>query len=143
MMFRIVKEVIEPADLHGRVLQDYNGAIVTFSGVVRDHSGDSKTDYLEYEAYPEMAERMMGEIASEVKGKWNIDDVAILHRVGRVQIGEISVLISVGSPHRGEAFQASSYLIDQLKERVPIWKKEVGEDGTYWVEGPRAAAAGN
>ena len=138
-----MEEVIDPDALHAAVLRDYNGAIVTFSGVVRDHSGETRTDHLVYEAYAEMAERVMAEIGAEAGEKWGVDDVAVLHRVGRVQIGEVSVLISVGSPHRGEAFKACNYIIDQLKERVPIWKKEVGQDGAYWVEGPRAAIAGD
>jgi molybdopterin synthase catalytic subunit len=142
-MFRIVHEVIHPDALHDSVLQDYNGAVVTFSGVVRNHSGSTKTAHLIYEAYAQMAERVMAEIGSEAMTKWGVDDVAVLHRVGQVEIGEISVLISVGSPHRGEAFKSCNYIIDQLKERVPIWKKEVGEDGAYWVEGPRAALAGD
>lgn len=140
-MFKIVQEQIRPDALHDEVLKAYDGAVVTFSGVVRDHSGETRTDYLEYDAYVPMAEKMMAEIGSEAAAKWQTKEIAVLHRVGKVEIGEISVLISVASPHRAEAFQACSYVIDQLKERVPIWKKEVGEDGTYWVEGPQSAMA--
>ena len=140
-MFKIVEREIQPDALHGEVLKAYDGAVVTFSGVVRDHSGESRTDYLEYEAYAPMAEKMMAEIGAEAAARWKTKEIAVLHRVGKVEIGEISVLISVASPHRAEAFQACSYVIDQLKERVPIWKKEVGADGTYWVEGPHAALA--
>ena len=140
-MFKIVQEQIRPDALHDEVLKAYDGAVVTFSGVVRDHSGKTRTDYLEYDAYVPMAEKMMAEIGSEAAAKWQTKEIAVLHRVGKVEIGEISGLISVASPHRAEAFQACSYVIDQLKERVPIWKKEVGEDGTYWVEGPQSAMA--
>ncbi|MBT4498426.1 MAG: molybdenum cofactor biosynthesis protein MoaE [Gemmatimonadetes bacterium] len=135
-MFEITADPIDPDVLYRRVLRDYNGAVVTFAGVVRDHTGDKRTEYLVYEAYAEMAEKKMAEIGAEVKERWDIEDIAILHRVGRLEIGETSVLIAVGSPHRGQAFEACRYAIDRLKEMVPIWKKEVGEDGESWIEGP-------
>ncbi len=141
-MFKITKAPISSDALFNYVLKDCHGAVVDFSGVVRDHSGDKKTDYLVYEAYEEMAERKMAEIGIEVKERWQIEDIAILHRIGRLEIGEISVLIAVASPHRVEAFAACQYAINRLKEVVPIWKKEVGEDGESWVEGPRASLAG-
>ena len=140
MRFAITTELIRPDVLHSEVRGDGDGAIVTFSGVVRNHSGDVATDHLVYEAYPEMAERKMAEIGEEVKQRWPIGDMAIVHRVGRVEVGEISVVIAVASPHRAEAFEACSYAIDRLKESVPIWKKEVGPDGHYWTEVPVAAA---
>ncbi len=138
-MFKITQDEIRVDDLHREVLRDVHGAVVTFAGVVRDHSGDKKTQYLEYEAYTEMAEKKMAQIGSEVSDKWGIEHIAILHRTGRLEIGEISVLIAVASGHRLEAINACHYAIDRLKEIVPIWKKEVGEDGAYWVEGPVAA----
>jgi len=138
-VFRITDKPIVPDALHCQVSKDYNGAVVTFCGVVRNHSGDKRTDYLLYDAYKEMAEKKMAEIGVEVEGEWGISDIAILHRVGRLEIGEISVLIAVASPHRVQAFEACRYAIDRLKETVPIWKKEVGEDGEVWVEGPQAA----
>lgn len=141
-MFEIVEKPIAPDALYRQVLKDYNGAVVTFCGVVRDHSGDKRTDHLFYEAYPEMAKKKMAEIGAQVKEQWSIDDIAIWHRVGRLEIGEISVLIAVASPHRAQAFEACRYAIDRLKEIVPIWKKEVGEDGEVWVEGPAAAHSG-
>ena len=141
-MFEIREEPIGSDDLYKRVLKDYNGAIVTFAGVVRDHSGDKRTDYLVYEAYKDMAEKKMVEIGIEVKKRWQVDDIAALHRIGRLEIGDISVLIAVGSPHRAEAFEACRYYIDRLKETVPIWKKEVGENGEAWVEGPQVAVTG-
>jgi molybdopterin synthase catalytic subunit len=137
-VFKVAKEPIAPAALYNQVLKDYNGAVVTFCGVVRDHSGNKRTDHLVYEAYAEMAEKKMAQIGAEIKERWDIEDVAMLHRVGRLQIGEISVLIAVASPHRAQAFAACQYAIDRLKQVVPIWKKEVGEDGEVWVEGPQA-----
>ena len=141
-MFQISKDPIRPDDLYREVLRDCNGAVVTFCGVVRDNSGGRRTDYLVYDAYEEMAERKMAEIAAEVEKRWDIRDIAMVHRVGRLEVGEISVLIAVASPHRAQAFEACHYAIDRLKEVVPIWKKEVGEDGTWWVEGPRPVAEG-
>ena len=141
-MFKIVEAPIASDALYDEVLKDYNGAVVTFCGVVRNNSGETNTDFLVYDAYKEMAEKKMSEIGDQAKKQWNIEDVAILHRIGRLEIGEISVLIAVASPHRAEAFDACRYIIDKLKETVPIWKKEVGENGEAWVEGPQAAFAG-
>ena len=139
-MFRIVDNTIRVDVLYDDVLKDRHGAVATFAGVVRDHSGNKKTQYLEYEAYAPMAEKKMAQIGAEVSEKWGVEDIAILHRIGRLEIGEISVLIAVASPHRLEAIQACHYAIDRLKEIVPIWKKEVGADGEYWVEGPTNAS---
>ena len=138
-MIKITHEVIEPDALYQAALKDVNGAVVTFAGVVRNHSGGKRTDHLVYEAYADMAEKKMREIGDEVRSRWGIEDFSILHRIGRLEIGEISVLIAVSSPHRSEAFAACQYAIDRLKQIVPIWKKEVGEDGESWVEGPKAA----
>ena len=140
MEFRITEDPIAPDELYKHVLADRDGAVVTFCGVVRDHSGEKQTDHLVYEAYKEMAERKMAEIGEEARSRWPIDDIAVVHRVGRLAIGEISVLIAVASPHRAEAFEACHWAIDRLKDTVPIWKKEVDEDGHHWVEGPVAVA---
>lgn len=140
-MYKITEGEISIDALYKRVLKDSHGAVVTFAGVVRDHSGDKRTNYLEYEAYTNMAEKKMAEIGDEIQRQWGIGDVAILHRVGRLEIGEISVLIAIASPHRAEALAACKYAIDRLKEIVPIWKKEVGENGDYWVEGPISASS--
>ena len=134
-MYRIVEEPIAADALHEVVRRDSDGAVVTFSGVVRDNSGGRRTRYLVYDAYRGMAEKKMEEIGGEVRGRWEVDQVAVLHRVGRVEIGEISVLIAVSSPHREAAFEACRYTIDQLKAVVPIWKKEVWVDGEAWIEG--------
>ncbi|MBI2504705.1 MAG: molybdenum cofactor biosynthesis protein MoaE [Candidatus Latescibacteria bacterium] len=139
-MFKITEARIESDELYRQVLQDQNGAVVTFCGVVRNHANNKPTRYLVYEAYPEMAEKKMAEIGAQIEAKWKIQDLGMVHRVGRLEIGEISVLIAVSSPHRAEAFEACRYAIDRLKEIVPIWKKEVGEDGEEWVEGPGMVA---
>jgi len=134
--FRVVDRAIESSELHDLVRSPADGAVLTFSGVVRNHSGRVETSHLFYEAYAPMAEKKMAELVAAARTRWDIGEVAMLHRVGRLDIGEISILISVASPHRGAAFEAGRYLIDRLKEEVPIWKKEVGPDGEFWVEGP-------
>ena len=142
-MFKITEDPIDSSDLFTDVVRDENGAVATFAGVVRNHSGDKQTDYLVYEAYPAMAEKKMVEIGDEIKARWGVVDVAMIHRVGKLEIGEISVLIAVASPHRAEALAACQYAIDRLKLIVPIWKKEVGIEGESWVEGPQAACEGS
>ena len=138
-VFKITEDPIEPGALFTDVVRDENGAVATFAGVVRNHSGDQQTDYLVYEAYPAMAEKKMAEIGDELQEQWGVANVAMIHRVGKLEIGEISVLIAVASPHRAEALAACQYAIDRLKQIVPIWKKEVGVGGESWVEGPQAA----
>jgi molybdopterin synthase catalytic subunit len=111
------------------------GGIVTFLGVVRDNARGKRVRYLEYDAYPEMAEQEMARIAAEVERRWHTEHVALVHRIGRLEIGECSVVVIVACPHRGEAFEACRFAIDTLKATVPIWKKEIAEDGEEWVEG--------
>ena len=111
------------------------GGLVTFEGVVRDNARGKSVRYLEYDAYPEMAEQEMARIAAEVQQRWETDHIAIVHRIGRLEIGECSVVVVVATPHRAEAFEACRYAIDTLKASVPIWKKEVATDGEEWVEG--------
>jgi molybdopterin synthase catalytic subunit len=110
------------------------GGVVTFTGVVRDHSRGQSIEHLEYEAYEPMAEAEMRRIADEVRARWPETRVAMTHRVGRLEIGEPAVMIAVAAPHRAEAFEACRFAIDALKQSVPIWKKEFGVEGTYWVE---------
>ncbi len=112
-----------------------DGGIVTFEGVVRNNARGKRIRYLVYDAYPEMAEQQMASIVAEVQNRWQTDHIAIVHRVGRLEIGECSVVVVVACPHRAEAFEACRYAIDTLKTTVPIWKKEVAEDGEEWVEG--------
>jgi len=110
------------------------GAIVFFSGVVRDQTGGRRVKSLEYEAHAPMAEAKMREIATAVRGRWpDVTRIAMVHRIGRLEIGESSVMIAVASPHRRHAFEACHFAIDTLKETVPVWKKEHFEDGEVWV----------
>jgi molybdopterin synthase catalytic subunit len=95
--------------------------------------------YLEYDAYPEMAEKVMRDLADEIKARFPITDIAVQHRTGRLEIGETSLLVAVSSPHRREAFEACHAYVDRLKEAVPVWKKEVFEGGEEWIEGERIA----
>jgi len=117
-----------------------DGAVAVFDGIVRDHSGDRKTLYLDYEAYEPMALAKMRRIAADIHGRFQVDAVAILHRLGRLQIGDTSVFIAVSAPHRAAAFDACRYAIETLKRTVPIWKKEYFADGAVWVEGVRAGS---
>lgn len=111
-----------------------NGAVVVFEGVVRNHSVGRRTLYLEYEAYQGMAIRMMRTVGEEAKRRFEIDRIGMVHRVGRIDIGETSVAIVVTSAHRRPAFEACHYAIDELKQKVPIWKKEYFEDGAVWAQ---------
>lgn len=133
--YRITGDKISASDLARSIQAPSDGAVVTFEGVVRNHSGGRKTLYLEYEAYTPMAIRKMEEIGTEAKEKFDINSVGIIHRTGRLEIGEASVAIVVTAAHRRPAFEACHYLIDRLKQVVPVWKKEYFEDGAIWVEG--------
>jgi molybdopterin synthase catalytic subunit len=131
--FRIVDGPIDVEALNAEVLTDYDGAVLTFQGVARRYSRGREVVHLEYEAYPEMAERKLAEIGEELRVKFGVERVAIHHRTGVLAIGEASVVIAVATPHRREAFAACQYAIDRLKEIVPIWKKEVWSDGEQWI----------
>jgi molybdopterin synthase catalytic subunit len=113
------------------------GAAVTFEGLVRDNNLGRRVDYLEYEAYPEMAEAKLRQVVNEARERWpKIRRVAVVHRLGHLDLGETAVLIAIGAPHRDDgAFEAVSYCIDRIKEIVPIWKKEGWADGEVWLEG--------
>lgn len=113
--------------------QDTCGAIASFLGIVRGFARGRRVDHLEYDAYPEMAVAKMQQIGDEIRARWPVDRIAIVHRVGRLGVGEASVAIAVASPHRHEALQACAYAIERLKEIVPIWKKEVWSDGSEWI----------
>jgi len=119
-----------------------DGAIVTFDGCVRNHSHGRSTLYLEYEAYEPMALEKIREIGVQLHEKFAIDRVAIVHRLGRLEIGETSVFIAVSAAHRAPAFEACRWAIDTLKRTVPIWKKEFLEDGAVWAEGELPPAPG-
>jgi molybdopterin synthase catalytic subunit len=143
--FRITDAPLDVAAMHDLVLRPGAGAVSVFSGVVRNNNLGREVDYLEYEAYPAMACKIMRQIAEEVRARWDICAVAMHHRRGRLEIGEASVLIAVSSPHRREGIEACHYAIDRLKAIVPVWKKEVWADGEHWIEGsltPQAEARG-
>ncbi len=111
-----------------------SGGVVTFVGRVRDHARGRSVSALEYEAYPEMVEAVFGAIAAEARQRFDVSAIAIHHRLGRLEVGEASVVIAVAAAHRSPAFEACRYAIDELKRRAPIWKKEFGPDGAFWVE---------
>ena len=134
-MFEITRERIDAQALADAVARPDAGGIAVFLGVVRNNNLGREVDHLEYDAYPEMAERQMRVIAEEVQGRWPIAAIAMRHRIGRLEIGEASVGIAVSSAHRKEAIEACHYAIDRRKQIVPIWKKEVWADGEEWIEG--------
>ena len=141
--FRVTEEPLDVAALHDLVLRPEAGAVSLFSGVVRNSNLGRDVDYLEYDAYPAMATKVMRQIRDEVRERWEVCAVAMHHRRGRLAIGEASVLIAVSSPHRKDGIEACHYAIDRLKQIVPVWKKEVWSDGAHWIEGsltPRAEA---
>jgi molybdopterin synthase catalytic subunit len=125
---------LDEAEVVSRVSGPDTGGIVSFVGNVRDKARGHDIEYLEYEAYPEMAEREMEKIAEQASQKWPGTRVAIAHRVGRLEIGEAAVVVVAAGAHRDEAFAACRFAIDTLKVRVPIWKREVARDGAYWVD---------
>jgi molybdopterin synthase catalytic subunit len=135
-LIAVTGEPISAQDLTRLVRRSAAGAVVTFEGTVRDHSGDKATEYLEYEAYDSMVTRVLEEIAAAAKDKWALLEVGIHHRTGRLNVGEVSVAIAVSAAHRAEAFEGCRFIIDELKVTAPIWKKEVGPDGSEWVTGP-------
>ncbi|MBU0704594.1 MAG: molybdenum cofactor biosynthesis protein MoaE [Chloroflexi bacterium] len=132
-MFKITTEDISADALVSALSDPAIGAVVTFVGVVRGETAGRQTQYLEYEAYPEMAEETLRQIGDEIRARWEtIREVAIVHRVGRLEVGETAVVIALSAAHRAEVFDALRYSIDRLKEIVPLWKKEVWADGEEW-----------
>ncbi len=141
-IFEITREPIDISSLRARLLTGESGAVVIFDGVARNNTKGRRTLYLEYEGYTEMALKTMAQISSEIHEKWPINRVGIIHRLGRIEISESSVVIVVTSAHRRVAFEACQYGIDRLKKIVPIWKKEYFEDGEVWVENEEAIIKG-
>lgn len=134
-MFEITSDRLDPAPLVAAVRRDESGAVALFYGVVRNENMGRNVRYLEYDVYPEMAIKKMQEVAEEVRAKYPITGVGVLHRVGRLEIGETSLLVAVSSAHRAAAFEACHFAVDRIKQVVPIWKKEVWDDGEEWIEG--------
>jgi molybdopterin synthase catalytic subunit len=133
--FRITRNPIPASELANQLRAAHDGAVVVFEGIVRNHSRGRATSYLEYEAYEALAIRKMEEVGCEAKQKFAIDAIGLIHRLGRLDIGETSVAIIVTAEHRRAAFEACQYAIDRLKRIVPIWKKEYFADGAVWAEG--------
>lgn len=133
MNYQIAKEPIDIQSVIDKVVQRDAGAITTFIGTVREMTKGKKTLYLIYEAYEPMAVKKLEQIGSEIEERWNGTKVAITHRVGRLDITDIAVVIAVSTPHRNDAYEANRYAIERIKEIVPIWKKEHWEDGQEWI----------
>jgi molybdopterin synthase catalytic subunit len=134
-VFAITAEPLNPGSLVEAVRRDDSGAIALFYGVVRNENLGRKVLWLEYDAYPEMAIKKMAEVADDVRANFAVIGVGILHRIGRLEIGETSLLVAVSSGHRKEAFEACHFAVDRIKQIVPVWKKEVFEGGEEWIEG--------
>ncbi len=134
-LIQITREPLDRNALVAAVAHPRVGGIVIFEGVVRDNARGKQVRYLEYDVYPEMAIQQIRTIIAEAERRWSVDCVVVAHRIGRLEIGEASVIVIVATPHRAEAFDACRYIIDTLKTQVPIWKKEVAIDGEEWVEG--------
>ncbi len=132
-LFEVTEEPLSADEVASRVTNPYSGATLVFVGTVREWTKGKRTVLLEYEAYPEMAVEQMKKIGREVEEKWPGARIAIVHRVGRLEITEASVVIAVATPHRADAFEACRHAIERLKQIVPIWKKEIWEDGEEWV----------
>lgn len=140
-MIELRHEPLSLAECVAAVRLDGCGGIVTFTGCVRSRSEGRVVRYLEYEAYEPMAIDMLHRVMTEAGERWPVRAIAIQHRLGRLEVGEDAVVIAVACSHRGEAFEACRYAIDRIKEIVPIWKKEFGEDGAEWVGGPTAPSS--
>ena len=147
-LFEISDQPLSLDDVMRRVVAPERGGVTLFAGTVRGvtrRAGEDEiaTDYLEYEAYPEMAEEALARIAAEVQARWpSVSAVSIVHRVGRLAVGDLAVVIAVAASHRQDTFDACHYAIDRVKQIAPIWKKEVGPDGSFWVEGPESSVTG-
>lgn len=131
--FYITNEPLDVNEVVEKVVHPHAGAINTFIGTVRELTNEKRTLFLEYDAYIPMAEKKLEQIASEINSRWNEARVAIVHRIGRLDISDIAVVIAVSTPHRADSYEASRYAIERIKEIVPIWKKELWEDGEKWI----------
>lgn len=137
-MVGIVRIPIDVGKVIDAISMPGTGGIDVFIGTVRDHSQGKRVSQIEYSAYVPMAEKLMGEIESEVRRTWTVGEIALVHRIGILKVGEISVVAAVSATHRKEAFEACRYAIDRVKSVVPIWKKEYYDEGPAWVTGAAA-----
>ena len=135
LVIALTREPIDAQKIVASAKEGEDGAVVAFDGIVRNNSRGRQTLHLDYEAYEEMALRQMSELAVEARTRFRVRHVTIVHRLGRLAVGETSVLIVVASAHRAQAYEASRFLIDTLKKTVPIWKKETFVDGAVWSDG--------
>lgn len=132
----ISADPLDVAELAGGIGSPASGASVVFTGTARDHApGKTGVTHLDYEAYPEQVEAKIAEVVADARERWPVLHVTVAHRTGRVDVGDPSVVVAVSSAHRGDAFEAARYIIDELKERAPIWKKEHWSGGAEWIEG--------
>lgn len=138
MLIRVTEEELQAAEAIAAVAGPDAGAVQVFLGVVRDNTDGREVSHLEYEAYPAMAEREMRAIAEEARERFSLRDCAVLHRTGRLEIGETSLLVALSSAHRAASFDGGRWMVDEIKARVPVWKKEVWSDGEAWIEGPES-----
>ncbi|MDR1991984.1 MAG: molybdenum cofactor biosynthesis protein MoaE [Nitrososphaerota archaeon] len=134
-MIAIVQDSIDVAAVLRSVSSNSAGATVLFLGTVRDHGDEGAVLGLYYEAYQEMAEEVLRSIAQQAIGRWNLLGLSVVHRLGNLAVGEVSVAIAASAEHRVEAFEACRYVIDAIKKSVPVWKKEISAAGSMWVEG--------
>jgi len=133
-MFRVTTEPLSVQQVNDLVKRPTDGAVVTFDGIVRNNFDGRPVRYLEYEAYAAMAEKKLAEIGAEVQQKFAVGEIAMMHRIGRLEIGESSIVIAVAAPHRQAAFEACAYAMDRVKAEVPVWKNEFFADGAdHWV----------
>jgi molybdopterin synthase catalytic subunit len=133
---RLGPEPIDPRALEARVSGPECGAVATFAGVVRDHHEGRRVRRLEYSAYEDMAGRVLADIVDEAARRFGTSAIAVQHRLGALEVGETSVVVAAAAVHRREALAACAWVIDEVKARAPIWKKEFGDDGAFWIEGP-------
>lgn len=133
--YAIIRDPIESSRIVQELKHPVDGAVVVFEGIVRNNSLGKNTRFVEYHAYEPMALKKIRELGEHLRATWQVDGIAIVHRLGHLNIGETSVLIAVTAPHRKPAFEACQFAIDTLKKTVPIWKKEFFEDGELWIEG--------
>ena len=138
MLIQVTKEKLDIEAATTAISNDAAGAINIFLGIVRNNNKGREVSYLVYDAYPQMAEKEMQKIAKAAIEKFGLHDCSILHRTGKLEIGEASLLIAISSAHREEAFLGGKWLVDEVKRRIPVWKKEVWIDGEEWIEGPEA-----
>ena len=132
-MFEVVSDELDINKYHQMTVNEHQGAVCTFTGHVREWTKGTRTVHLEYEAYVPMAEKMLAQIGDEISERWPGVITAIGHRIGKLEISDIAVVIVTSSPHRTDSYRANEYAVERLKEIVPIWKKEIWEDGEEWI----------